>query len=268
MAATRSFSRPGLPAMASLAVNGLLIAVLLTLGAGGRERWTEGRSLTVLSLAALKGSEQGEEAAPTAEPQASAAPPATPQPPSPPQPAQPVAVPPPPVPPISLPATPAAQPPASSAPPSPPVTAATTPAAVRGPAPSLSTSPAAAAQGSSRSASAAPQRRGVADGLDADAPAGKSMAYAARVRSWLYAHKIYPRRARMQHEEGVVRVRFILDRTGALIEGVILAGSGKASLDEEAMAMMRRAAPYPRAPAEVGGERLEFVAPIEFMLPV
>ncbi|MET0366123.1 MAG: energy transducer TonB [Sphingobium sp.] len=259
MATTRSstLSRPGVPALASLAVNGLLIATLLTLGAGRQERWTESPSLSVLSLAALKGSEQGEAQAPTAEPQAAAQREPQEQAGTPPVPA---VAPPPPLPsPVALPASP-----------SPPVAAATTPVAARNTASSPLSSPAVAAQGSPRSSSpsAAPQRRGIADGLDADAPAGKSMAYAARVRSWLYAHKIYPRRARMHREEGVVRVRFILDRTGALIDGMILAGSGKAVLDEEAMAMMRRASPYPRAPEAVAGDRLEFIAPIEFTLPV
>ncbi|HEX7858416.1 MAG TPA: energy transducer TonB [Sphingobium sp.] len=265
MATTRSFSRPdrpalSIPAMASLAVNGLLVAVLLTLGAGRQERWTDSPALTVLSLAALKGSEQGEEQAPTAEPQA----PAPSQPQSPPE-LPPVA---PQAPAVALPPVPPLPSPlARPANPSPPVAAVTTPVAAQSPASSLPSSPAAATQGSSRQP-ATPQRRGVADGLDADAPAGKSLAYAAKIRSWLYAHKIYPRRARMQHEEGIVRVRFILDRTGTLIEGMIVTASGKVSLDEEAIAMMRRASPYPRAPETVPGERLEFVAPIEFMLPV
>ncbi|HEX7872820.1 MAG TPA: energy transducer TonB [Sphingobium sp.] len=265
MATMRSstLSRPGVPAMASLAVNGLLIAALLTLSAGRQERWVESPSLSVLSLAALKGSDQGEEQAPTAEPQAAAQPDQS-------HPVEQQQASPPPVPATVPPPPPLPSPLASPATQLPPVAAATTPAAARNPASSPLSSPAAAAQGSPRSTtpSAAPQRRGVADGLDADAPAGKSMAYAARVRSWLYAHKVYPRRARMRREEGIVRVRFILDRTGALIDGMILAGSGKAVLDEEAMAMMRRASPYPRAPDAITGDRLEFIAPIEFTLPV
>jgi protein TonB len=32
--------------------------------------------------------------------------------------------------------------------------------------------------------------------------------------------------------------------------------------------MMRRASPFPKAPVEVPGERIEFFAPIEFTLPV
>ena len=99
------------------------------------------------------------------------------------------------------------------------------------------------------------------------APSGTSRSYAAKVRSWLYAHKIYPRRARMRREEGRVQVRFVLDRTGMLLEGAVVQGSGNAVLDDEAEAMLRRASPYPRAPVELPGERIEFTAPIIFSLP-
>ncbi|WP_230461478.1 energy transducer TonB [Sphingobium sp. CAP-1] len=78
---------------------------------------------------------------------------------------------------------------------------------------------------------------------------------------------MYPRRAKMRHEEGRVQVRFVIDRAGALLEGAVVRGSGNASLDDEAGAMLRRAAPYPRAPADVPGDRIEFLAPIDFILP-
>jgi periplasmic protein TonB len=103
--------------------------------------------------------------------------------------------------------------------------------------------------------------------MDVKAPAGTSRGYAARVRSWLYAHKVYPRRARMRREEGLVQVRFVLGRNGVLIHGAVTRPSGIASLDEEAEAMLHRSSPYPRPPAEVPGERIEFTAPIEFTLP-
>ena len=72
----------------------------------------------------------------------------------------------------------------------------------------------------------------------------------------------------MRREEGVVRVRFVIDRAGLLVDGRILQGSGCAALDEEAMAMMRRASPYPKAPREIAGERIEFTTLVEFVLPV
>lgn len=240
--------RPSAPVAASLLVNGLLLAALLSMGAGRQERGREERSLTILSLAALKGSEAGEDSTEMAEPSASApVPTEAVQPPTPPSPVQSVAVS------LPLPSLPVQ----ASQPVAPRAVAAPSAAPVSGAVAVPST-------GQGRT----PPRRGIAEGLDADAPAGKSMAYAAKVRSWLYAHKVYPRRARMRREEGIVRVRFIIDRTGMLLEGIVIGSSGKSSLDEEAQAMMHRASPFPSAPAAITGERIEFIAPIEFILPV
>ena len=244
--------RIGLPAAASLLVNGLLIAALFNLGMGRPQR-TAAPALAVFSLAVLKGAEEGDERARAAAQSAPAPPGAAPAP----EPA--------PVAPPEKPVMPQAAPP----PPIPSPLARPAPAAAAAAAPSQAAAHAATAQARAASGAAAPPaRRGVADGLDADAPAGTSRAYAARVRSWLYAHKTYPRRARMRREEGIVRVRFVLDRAGLLLEGQIVGSSGRASLDEEAMGMMRRASPYPRAPREIAGERIEFTAPVEFVLPV
>ncbi|MES2174589.1 MAG: energy transducer TonB [Pseudomonadota bacterium] len=243
--------RIGGPAAASLLVNGLLIAALLNLGMGHVSRRAESPTLTVLSLALLKGVEQGEEETETAAP------------------STPAAVPPPPV----------EQPRVSQqpvvAPAAPPIVAALSrlsfsmPMQAAAPVASPAAPPShqAMAAVSTSSSAAPPPRRGTADGLDVKAPPGTSRSYAAKVRSWLYAHKIYPRRARMRREEGRVQVRFVLDRAGMLLEGSVIHGSGHAILDQEAEAMLRRASPYPRAPAELPGDRMEFTAPIEFTLP-
>lgn len=243
--------RIGGPAAASLLVNGLLIAALLNLGMGHVSRRAESPTLTVLSLALLKGVEQGEEEAETAAP------------------STPAAVPPPPV----------EQPRVSQqpviAPAAPPIVAALSrlsfsmPMQAAAPVASPAAPPShqAIAAVSTSSSAAPPPRRGTADGLDVKAPPGTSRSYAAKVRSWLYAHKIYPRRARMRREVGRVQVRFVLDRAGMLLEGSVIHGSGHAILDQEAEAMLRRASPYPRAPADLPGDRMEFTAPIEFTLP-
>ncbi|AOF94894.1 energy transducer TonB [Sphingobium sp. SA2] len=251
--ATPSF-RIGGPAAASLLVNGLLIAALLNLGMGHGARRRDSPVLTVVSLAVLKGTEQGkdeaEASAPPTQPAAADPPPVAP--PSPAlAPVIPVSI----APPISA--------IASSLPPTPSIQHTVLVAT-----PSTAPSPPAQPVSGSVSPTTSAARSGVADGLDVKAPPGTSRTYAAKIRSWLYAHKIYPRRARMRRQEGLVQVRFILDRTGMLVEGAIIRGSGNAVLDEEAEAMMRRASPYPPAPSDLRGERIEFTAPIEFVLPV
>lgn len=240
--------RVGGPAAASLLVNALLIAALLDLGMGRVNPRTDSPALTVMSLAVLKGVETGEEKAETATPATPS--PAT-TPPTEAAPDQPQ----PPMAPVVMTPSPLAQ----------AMPAATAPTALG---PSAQASPTQTAAAGPSAPATPPPRRGVADGLDANAPAGTSRSYAAKVRSWLYAHKIYPRRARLRREEGRVQVRFIIDRAGLLIEGMILQRSGNAALDEEAIAMMRRASPFPKAPVEVRGDTIEFTAPIEFVLPV
>lgn len=241
--AAHSFSVGG-PAAASLLVNALLIAALLNLGMGHVRRQSEPAAMTVMSLALPKGVEQGEEEGETAA-------------------ATPAAVSPPALPPVptSLP-TPQPSPAVAPLPSNIALPMPVQPAAQ----PESATPVAAQPNRQALSPASPPARRGAIDGLDVKAASGTSRSYAAKVRSWLYAHKIYPRRARMRREEGRVQVRFVLDRTGMLLEGAVVQRSGNATLDEEAEAMMRRASPYPRAPAELVGDRIEFTAPIEFML--
>ena len=245
--------RIGGPAAASLLVNGLLIAALLNLGMGHVSRRAETAALTVLSLALPKGVEQGKKAADMA---AASVPAATPPPPPAPTPISAAAA----VAEVRPPIVPVPSRIHSSSPLQPAVS--TPDAAMAAPQPSRP-----ATADASAPAIASPARHGAADGLDVRAPAGTSRSYAAKIRSWLYAHKIYPRRARMRREEGQVQVRFVLNRAGMLLEGAIIRGSGNEVLDEEAEAMLRRAAPYPPAPAELSGERIEFTAPILFTLP-
>lgn len=246
----RSF-RIGAPAAASLAVNGALLAVLLGLGAGGKAPGPRLPALTSVSLAVTKGAEKGEEEA-EATAQPAAATPAAAPPPAPEQ----RAVMPPVVPlsPLVVPVTPGEAKPVL--------------VEARPVAPAAPTAPAgpAKAAAAATAASAQPARKGAADGLAVRAPSGTGRGYAAKIQSWIHAHKIYPRRSRMRHEEGVVQVRFTLDRAGMLLDGAVLRGSGFTALDEEAMAVLRRASPFPRAPVEVAGERIEFTVPIEFSL--
>ncbi|AEG48204.1 TonB family protein [Sphingobium chlorophenolicum L-1] len=246
--------RIGGPAAASLLVNALLIAGLLNLGMGHVSRRTVSPAMTVLSLALSKSVEQGRQEAETAAP------------------SMPAAVPPPPADPLPAPqptAVTASAPPVVAVPSrlSLPMSAQPAAASVADPAPAASQATRPAMATAASSAAASPARRGAVDRLDLKAPAGTSRSYAAKVRSWLYAHKIYPRRARMRREEGQVQVRFVLDRAGMLLEGAVIQGSGNTILDEEAEAMLRRASPYPPAPAELRGERIEFTAPIVFSLP-
>jgi len=89
----------------------------------------------------------------------------------------------------------------------------------------------------------------------------------ARWQSRLLAHlerrKRYPANARRQRLEGVAQVRFTIDANGN-VQSVALAGSsGVAELDQEVMAMVRRASPVPAPPP---GVDRTIVVPVRFNL--
>lgn len=94
-------------------------------------------------------------------------------------------------------------------------------------------------------------------------------AAAQRTERWqlsLVAHierfKRYPRAARSRF--GVVRLAFTIDRQGRLKEVRVVSGSGSPILDEEAIATIRRAAPFPTPPASASDDELSFVLPIRY----
>ena len=77
-------------------------------------------------------------------------------------------------------------------------------------------------------------------------------------------YKRYPSEALARREEGVVLLRFSLDRNGQVLARSIARSSGYADLDEEVMNMIVRADPLPVFPANMPQARLELTVPIRF----
>lgn len=78
--------------------------------------------------------------------------------------------------------------------------------------------------------------------------------------------KRYPPEAVSHNEQGVVLLRFSLDRNGHVLAHRIAKSSGYAALDDEVMAMIMRADPLPAFPASMPQERLDLTVPIRFSL--
>lgn len=78
--------------------------------------------------------------------------------------------------------------------------------------------------------------------------------------------KRYPAGAQARHQHGVVHVTFVIDREGRLISSRIDRGSGHAVLDEEALALLQRAQPFPPLPDEIAGAHVILAVPIRFNL--
>lgn len=102
---------------------------------------------------------------------------------------------------------------------------------------------------------------------------GTSMATERLQASWqktlsrhLNNHKRYPAEATRRGHTGVVNVKFVIDATGQVVEAVVEKSSGSQSLDDEALAMLRRASPVPAPPDIFGGQLTSWVLPIQFSI--
>jgi protein TonB len=78
----------------------------------------------------------------------------------------------------------------------------------------------------------------------------------------LERHKRYPPQA--QGKIGEARLAFSIDRAGRVLSSRIVRSSGSAALDEEALALIKRAAPLPPPPAGVPDNHLSFEVPIRY----
>ena len=75
-------------------------------------------------------------------------------------------------------------------------------------------------------------------------------------------HKRYPANRLAQAAE--ILVTFELDATGRVLSSSIVQGSGDASFDEAALAMIRRSDPVPAPPVVVVQDGLSFTLPVNF----
>lgn len=76
--------------------------------------------------------------------------------------------------------------------------------------------------------------------------------------------KRYPAQALAQHQEGTPVLFFVMDRQGHVLSARIRKSGGFALLDEETLAVVRRAEPFPPPPEEVAGTTVSLTVPIEF----
>jgi periplasmic protein TonB len=86
-----------------------------------------------------------------------------------------------------------------------------------------------------------------------------------QILALLERNKRYPAEAQSRHQQGIAHVVFSLDRLGRLVESRLLRSSGAAALDEEALALLRRAQPFPMPPTELG-DSAKLNVPIRFNL--
>ena len=84
--------------------------------------------------------------------------------------------------------------------------------------------------------------------------------------SRLQRAKRYPDTARARGEQGVAYTTFTMDRSGNVLSASVVRSSNSRLLDEEAVALIRRAQPLPHMPAEVAGNTVTLTVPVTFSL--
>lgn len=97
--------------------------------------------------------------------------------------------------------------------------------------------------------------------------AGASSSPSVSPASWrgtLMAHLNRYKRFPGGASPGTVQVAFNIDRSGRVLSARLVRGSGDAALDDEAVAMIRRASPVPAPPAGLGGGTIALAVPIRF----
>jgi protein TonB len=107
----------------------------------------------------------------------------------------------------------------------------------------------------------------------AERPASPSVGAPAPMTSWrdqvvaqLQRAKRYPSGAESRREQGVVTLSFSLGRNGAVLSRRIARSSGHSELDQEVLAMVMRAQPFPPFPANMTQARVGLTVPVRFSL--
>ena len=77
-------------------------------------------------------------------------------------------------------------------------------------------------------------------------------------------NKRYPEAARPRREQGTAQVSFALDRKGIVANARVIQSSGSSALDQEAVALLKRAEPFPAPPATFPGDSVVVRLPIRF----
>ena len=86
----------------------------------------------------------------------------------------------------------------------------------------------------------------------------------SRIVGLIERNKAYPPAAQARGETGVVQLAFSIDRQGHVLASQVVRSSGHAALDQETLATVRRAQPFPPPPADLPGAKFDFTVPVRF----
>ncbi|MGE7370266.1 energy transducer TonB [Neorhizobium sp. NPDC001467] len=97
----------------------------------------------------------------------------------------------------------------------------------------------------------------------ASAPSISPQRWQGRLAAHLERRKKYPAAARARREEGTASVRFQIDNSGNVLSVSLSRSSGSQALDQEVLALLKRASPVPAPPV---GVNKTITVPIRFTM--
>lgn len=90
--------------------------------------------------------------------------------------------------------------------------------------------------------------------------------YFSILAAYLRRNRVYPAEARQARQQGIVTVRFTVDRRGNVSGEGIKRSSGHDILDGATLALMRRVSPLPPMPSSMKKDSITISLPIEYTL--
>jgi len=103
-------------------------------------------------------------------------------------------------------------------------------------------------------------------GAPSSTPSNAEMDWNAKVQAAIKRKLRYPASAQNAGQQGTPYVRLTIDRQGRVLGVTMRRPTGIALIDEEAVAVARRAGPYPKPPADVKGDPIMILLPVEFVI--
>lgn len=104
------------------------------------------------------------------------------------------------------------------------------------------------------------------EGSNVAPPSDAEQAWEGRILARLEHNKRYPSEAQRAGQQDTVFVRLAIDRKGRLVDASLRRSAGYSPLDDETLALARRASPYPAPPATMTGDTVALVVPVEFYI--
>ncbi|WP_415554776.1 energy transducer TonB family protein [Gluconobacter potus] len=112
----------------------------------------------------------------------------------------------------------------------------------------------------------APAQAAPAPGASSSKASHDPVTWQGALLAQLEKFKRYPSDAMADHQEGVPTVTFSMDRKGHVLSVTLASSSGHPLLDQEAIALPKRAQPLPIPPDSVAGDPITLTVPVEFYI--